>query len=111
MSSQENCEGCRQRHDCREIYGKLGGLDGPSVTLSVIIAFLAPMLIFIVFLAVGGKLAVFFTASAEVRTGVGLVSAVAATFAWILAAKAINGRRGEDFGNRVVGESGERLSE
>ena len=89
----------------------MGGLDGPSVTLSVIIAFLAPMLIFIVFLAVGGKLAVFFTASAEVRTGVGLVSAVAATFAWILAAKAINGRRGEDFGNRVVGESGERLSE
>ena len=51
MNGQEKCEGCRQRRDCREIYDKLGGADGVSVTLSVVIAFLAPIVVFVVCLA------------------------------------------------------------
>ena len=61
MIDQGNCEGCSQRHDCREIYGKLGGSAGPSVILSVVIAFLSPIVVFISCLAVFEIGAGFFT--------------------------------------------------
>jgi hypothetical protein len=51
MNGQRKCEGCRQRHDCRDIYGELGGADSASVTLGVVVAFLAPIVIFIVCLS------------------------------------------------------------
>jgi len=92
MTDGKNCEGCRQRHDCREIYGKMGLGGGPSVTLRVVIAFLSPILVFIAFLAGGEKAVGLFTNSVELRTGIGLFAAVAATFLWIFVARAIAGR-------------------
>lgn len=96
MTDGKNCEGCRQRHDCREIYGKLGVGGGPSVTLRVVIAFLSPILVFIAFLAGGEKAVGLFTNSAALRTGVGLFAAVGATFLWIFVARAIAGRLGHN---------------
>ncbi len=92
MNGQEKCEGCRQRHDCREVYGKLGGVGDPSITLSVIIVFLVPMLIFIVCLAGVEKAVGFFTNMVELRMGLGLFTAVGATFLWILVARVIHRR-------------------
>jgi hypothetical protein len=90
--SQEKCESCCQRHDCEGIYRKLGGAAGPSVTLSVVIAFLSPILVFILSLAGAEKAVGLFTKTVELRTGLGLFAAVAATFLWILGARVIHGR-------------------
>lgn len=52
MNQHEFCKDCHQRHDCQEVYRRLGGAECPSVTLKVIIVFLMPMVIFVVSLAV-----------------------------------------------------------
>lgn len=92
MIDEGNCEGCNQRHDCRDIFGKLGVAGGPSVVLSVVIAFLSPIVVFIVCLAVFERGAGFFTEIAGLRTGVGLLGAVVVTFGWMFAARFIHSR-------------------
>ena len=56
MDQQEFCQDCHQRHNCQEIYCKVGGSKGPSIFRKVVVAFLLPMLVFIVSLAVSGKI-------------------------------------------------------
>ena len=51
MVQKDFCQSCGRRHSCRDIYGKLGNAEGPSVALKVILAFLIPVLVFIVTLA------------------------------------------------------------
>jgi hypothetical protein len=51
MGQQKICEDCYQKHNCQEIYEKLGKTKGRSVVFKVLIAFLLPMLVFIGFLA------------------------------------------------------------
>ena len=52
MESQRFCQDCIQKHDCKRIYEQLGGSSCESVTLKVILAFLLPLIVFIVSLAV-----------------------------------------------------------
>ena len=51
MVQKDFCQSCGRRHSCRDIYGKLGNAEGPSVAVKVILAFLIPVLVFIVTLA------------------------------------------------------------
>ena len=90
MTDQEYCQKCGRRHNCQEIYGKLGRSDGSSVTLSVVIAFLAPIVVFIASLVVVERVVGGITEIVELRTAVGLFAAAAASFCWVLAARAIN---------------------
>lgn len=92
MTDRKKCECCGQRHGCGGIYGKLGGAEGPSMTLSVVIAFLSPILVFILCLAGAEKAVGSLVETAELRTGLGLFTAVAATFLWILAAGVLHRR-------------------
>lgn len=92
MGDEEFCQSCSQRHNCGEIYGKLADAKGPSVTLSVVIAFLAPLAVFIVSLAVVEKGVGRVTKIVELRTGAGLVVAVTMTFVWVLIARVISRR-------------------
>ncbi|MBN2271143.1 MAG: hypothetical protein JXN61_11045 [Sedimentisphaerales bacterium] len=101
MNGQRKCEGCRQRHDCGEVYGKLEGADGTSLALSVVVAFLSPIVIFVVFLAAVERAAGLLTARVEVRTALGLVSAVAATLLWVLVAERINRRMCKKSGSQT----------
>ena len=94
MADEDYCQSCMQRHDCREIYGKLGHSEGPSIALRVVIVFLAPIVVFIVSLAAFERAAGLVTSMAAVRTGVGLAGALVVTFGWILAAKVIDRRVG-----------------
>ena len=92
MGDEQFCERCSQRHDCREIYGKLGNAEGPSLALRVVVAFLMPILVFIVSLwgferGLGG-----ITERAGLRTAASLSGAVIVTLAWILTVRVI-GRR------------------
>ena len=94
MADEDYCQSCMQRHDCREIYGKLGHSEGPSITLRVVIVFLAPLVVFIVSLAAFERAVGFVTSLPAVRTGVALSAALVLTFAWMLAAKVIDRRVG-----------------
>ena len=84
MEQQEFCKECGQSKSCREIYRQLGGTNGPSVVIHVIIAFLLPLLVFIGFLAVFGQI--------FDNTPVSFLLAVSATFGVILVTKAVSGR-------------------
>jgi len=92
MGDEQFCERCSQRHDCREIYGKLGNAEGPSLTLRVVVAFLLPILVFIVSLGVLEKVLGGLTERAALRTAASLSGAVIVTLAWILAVRVIDRR-------------------
>jgi len=52
MAQPDVCDGCRHAHTCKEVYGRLGSAEGPSVASKVVVAFLLPMVMFVV--ALGG---------------------------------------------------------
>ena len=82
MAQQKFCEDCNQKHDCREVYQKLGNTKGPSVVLKAVVAFLLPILVFI------GCLAAFEAILA--RTALNFLLALSVTFVLILIIKAKN---------------------
>ena len=48
MTQPDQCDGCSQADGCKEVYRHLGCTEGPSVTLTVLVAFLLPLVLFIV---------------------------------------------------------------
>jgi len=56
MFEKDNCSGCPQHHDCKSMYQALGKAEGSYVAIRSISAFLVPILIFVLGLAVFGKL-------------------------------------------------------
>ena len=51
MEKQDSCKGCVDKDRCQEAYRRSGHIEGPSVVLNVVVAFLLPILIFIGVLA------------------------------------------------------------
>ncbi|MGD9110654.1 MAG: hypothetical protein PVG93_06900 [Phycisphaerales bacterium] len=51
MSEKDICRQCSQQSQCRDAYDRMGRFRGPSVFFKVILAFLLPLVIFIVSLA------------------------------------------------------------
>ena len=56
MFQTKSCEGCRQAHDCKIVYEQLGCVQGPSVTSTVVVAFLLPIVVFVAALGGFGRL-------------------------------------------------------
>jgi len=56
VAHSEFCEGCSQAHDCKKVYEQLGQSKGSSVALGVVVAFLLPIVVFVVTLGVSGQL-------------------------------------------------------
>lgn len=52
MVEQNFCQNCYQKHDCQKVYRQLGEIKGPPITFKIIVAFLLPLVVFIVSLAV-----------------------------------------------------------
>ena len=90
MASQRFCQNCFQKHDCKRVYEQLGSTSGPSVVIKVILAFLLPLIVFIVSLAVFER--VFAEAIKNGRTliAVNLMLALLVTFVCILITRVIN---------------------
>ncbi len=84
MTQEKFCQDCSQRHDCQEIYRKLGNIRGPSVIFDVVVAFLVPILVFIVSLAA-------FEAILS-KGAFSFLTALAVTFVMVLIIKAVNRR-------------------
>ena len=52
----DSCSDCSQKETCRQVYEKIGKDKGPNVAWKAIVAFLVPILVFIVVLAVSQRL-------------------------------------------------------
>ena len=83
MIEQDFCQLCNQKDNCRQAYEKLGSSQGPSVVSKVIFAFLLPMLVFIVALAVFEKI----LAQTPLATAFGFIMALIVTAALMLTIK------------------------
>jgi len=51
MAERELCKSCQHQNTCEDVYRRLGHSQAPPVTSKVIIAFVLPLLTFIVVLA------------------------------------------------------------
>jgi hypothetical protein len=56
MTQSDVCDGCSNAHTCKEVYGRLSTVEGPSVASKAVVAFLLPMVMFVVALGVFGGL-------------------------------------------------------
>lgn len=56
MTKEDFCQNCHQKHECQEVYRRMGCSEHPPVLYKTIIAFLMPMLVFIVSLAIFDKI-------------------------------------------------------
>lgn len=52
IARSNRCDGCHQAGACAEVYHQLGCAEGPSVVSQVLVAFLLPILTFVVALGV-----------------------------------------------------------
>lgn len=52
----KNCSQCNKKENCSQLYEKLGQSKGPNIAWKVIVAFLVPILVFILSLAAANQL-------------------------------------------------------
>jgi hypothetical protein len=95
MDERKFCDNCMQKHDCQSVYRQLGDIEGPSVVIKVIVAFLLPLLVFIVSLAIFEKILGGAISTDQLRTALSLPAALLITFIFILIARVINRRFGQ----------------
>ncbi|MHC4617723.1 MAG: hypothetical protein ACYTEQ_08205 [Planctomycetota bacterium] len=96
MDKEYLCQSCKQSHLCQEVYQKLGKTQGRSVVLKVVCAFLLPVVVFIVSLAVLEKIAATAITGEGLRTAVSVPAAAAVSFACVLITRVINKRIGKN---------------
>lgn len=51
MNQHDLCRQCTKRQDCGQLYKQLGKNEGPSIVGKVVLAFLLPLVVFIISLA------------------------------------------------------------
>ena len=56
MTQQHECQGCQNRNSCEDVYRRLGQSDMSPVAVKVCIAFILPLIAFVVSLAVSGRM-------------------------------------------------------
>lgn len=90
MASQRFCQDCIQKHDCKRIYEQLGDSPCPSVALKAILAFLLPLIVFIVSLAVFERVLAGTVNNGRAQTALSFLLALLATFVCMLITRVIN---------------------
>lgn len=95
MDKRKVCESCNQSRDCKELYGGLGAAEGPSVAWRAALAFLLPMVVFIVCLAAAERVLTEAVKSGACRTAVSFALALPAAFVSVLVARALERRHGK----------------
>jgi uncharacterized membrane protein len=95
MAEQRFCQQCGQRHDCQDVYQKVGGGEGPSLVSKAVVAFAVPLLFFIICLAVSERLLAKTLSAERLRTVAAFVFSVSATFLLVVVIGVISGRFGK----------------
>ena len=94
MAEQKFCHHCDQKHDCQKVYEQLGNVKGPSVVFKVIVAFLLPLVVFIVSLAVFEEIFTKAVNTKELQTLLSFLVALFITLVCILIIQAIKRQPG-----------------
>lgn len=89
MVEQKSCQGCNQRHDCQGIYQKLADSKGHPVVFKVVVAFLLPILVFIVTLAIFERILSGFHIPADLRVVFSAAVSLLVTVVFVLIVKSI----------------------
>jgi len=84
MDKQDFCESCEQKHNCQEVYRQLGKAEGPSVVSKVVVAFLLPLVVFVVSLVVFEKILDGAISRTELRAGVSFLLALSVTCVFVV---------------------------
>jgi len=91
MTDKEHCSGC----DCKVVYEQMGRAQGPSVVKKVIAAFLLPIIIFAVCLAVADRKLTAITGNEHLRILLGVLFAGFVSLVYVLIAGRMSRRRDE----------------
>jgi hypothetical protein len=95
MTQQELCQQCNQRQDCGQVYEQLGKLEGPSIVRKVVLAFLLPLIVFIVSLAVFERMFSGLIIAGQVQSALSFAAALSLTFVCIFLTKVVDRRFGQ----------------
>jgi hypothetical protein len=95
MMEQEQCKNCGSRQNCGTVYKKMGEYKGPSVLGKVVLAFVVPLLVFIVSLVVMDKLLSYAAMAENLKTLLNFGIASGITLAVILVIRFKNGSLGK----------------
>lgn len=89
MTEQEFCQDCNQKNQCQEVYRRLGSTKSPSVVFKVVVAFLLPLMVFIVALGVFETILAKAINTKELQTALACLLALSTTavFIFIIRAK------------------------
>ena len=89
MDQQELCQACNQKHNCEEVYKRLGDIEGPSVVLEAIVAFVLPVVVFAASLAVFDRVLAQAISATELQIMLSCLLALLVTVGQVLAIKLI----------------------
>jgi len=84
MAQEKFCQDCDQNHDCQKVYQQLGNIKGPSVVFRVIVAFLLPLVVFIVSLGVFEEIFAEAINTEELRTVLSFLIALLMSFVFVV---------------------------
>ena len=70
MPQTKNCDLCSDKHSCSDVYEHLGKTKGPGIGFGVFIAFVVPIVVFIVSLTVFEKASAGIAASEKLKTAI-----------------------------------------
>jgi hypothetical protein len=90
-SHQQNelCSGCGQRTSCGSVYQKLGTAQGPSVLGKSLIAFVLPIVLFLLALAASDRMLQSRIENPDLRILAGILPSLAVSIAGVGAARRI----------------------
>ncbi|MBN1806975.1 MAG: SoxR reducing system RseC family protein [Sedimentisphaerales bacterium] len=95
MTEKEFCDNCTQKHNCGSIYRQMGNTQNPSIVSKIFIAFVLPLVVFIISLGIFEEIFGKKINSQNLQTILGLLLALLVTFFCILITRFINKRLGQ----------------
>ena len=93
MSQEDFCQDCHQKHECQEVYRRLGSSEVPPLFYKTVVAFLLPMVVFIVSLAVFEKILSgdnYSHFSQKMQNAIGFLMALISTIVFMLVFKLLS---------------------
>lgn len=96
MVEQDCCHTCNQKQDCQKASQHLGNIEGSSLVVKVLLAFLLPLVVFIASLAMFERILAGAVNSGAVRTAVSFLLALLMTFVCIVIMSLISKHLGHD---------------
>ena len=90
MTQEKFCSDCSNSHDCKSAYEQIGKADGPSIVFKAVTAFLIPIVVFIVSLAILQNVLAGRLDNASLQTAMEFFLALGIAFLCVLIIKAVN---------------------